>query len=88
MKAVIMAGGLGTRMGATGIPKPMLPVAGKPVLERQIECLVRFGITDITIVTHHLGEKIARHFGDGALEPTSHILKSALLWAPRAPFLR
>ena len=66
MKAVIMAGGLGTRMGATGIPKPMLPVAGKPVLERQIECLVRFGITDITIVTHHLGEKIARHFGDGS----------------------
>jgi D-glycero-D-manno-heptose 1,7-bisphosphate phosphatase len=67
MKAVILAGGLGSRMGNAfpGLPKPMVPLCGKPVLERQIEALRKNGIDDFTIVTclHH--EVIERYFGCG-----------------------
>ena len=67
MTAVIMAGGKGTRVASVNsqIPKPLLPVAGKPVLEHEIECLRRQGITDIILVVGHLGEQIAEYFGDG-----------------------
>ena len=60
MRAVIMAGGLGTRMAGLypGLPKPLIPVGGKPVLRRQIETLVRQGITDITLVTGYLADRI------------------------------
>jgi D,D-heptose 1,7-bisphosphate phosphatase len=62
-----MAGGKGTRMTAvTGeIPKPMLKVAGKPILALQIECLGSRGYRDIIIVTGHLGKVIRDYFGDG-----------------------
>jgi D,D-heptose 1,7-bisphosphate phosphatase len=68
MKTVIMAGGLGTRLAsvASGIPKPMVPLGGKPILERQIECLKRNGLTDIVIVTGHLGHVIKEYFGNGS----------------------
>ena len=51
MKAVIMAGGKGTRIAsvASDIPKPMIPVAGKPVLEHEIGCLKAQGYTDLII---------------------------------------
>ena len=67
MTAVIMAGGKGTRVASVNsqIPKPLLPVAGKPVLEHEIECLRRQGITDIILIVGHLGEQIADCFGDG-----------------------
>ena len=68
MKAVIMAGGKGTRLlGLTEdkIPKPMALVAGKPILEWQIECLRRYGITDICMIIGHLGGSIKGYFGDG-----------------------
>jgi D-glycero-D-manno-heptose 1,7-bisphosphate phosphatase len=62
-----MAGGLGTRVSSLtpDIPKPMIPLCGKPVLQYQIECLARYGFTDITIVTGHLGQAISGFFGDG-----------------------
>lgn len=68
IKAVIMAGGKGTRISAvaSNIPKPMIPVNGKPVLEYQIECLNRNGISDIIIVTGHLGHIIQDYFNDGS----------------------
>jgi D-glycero-D-manno-heptose 1,7-bisphosphate phosphatase len=68
MKTVIMAGGRGTRLAsvASGVPKPMVPLAGKPVLERQIECLKSNGLRDIIIVTGYLGEAIKNYFGDGS----------------------
>jgi len=69
MRAVIMAGGKGTRLlelTRDEIPKPMMPIAGKPLLEWQIECLRRNDITEICIVTGHLGEKIEEFFGDGS----------------------
>ena len=58
MKAVIMAGGKGTRISSITndeIPKPMLTVGGKSILEHQIDCLKKSGVNDITIVTGHLG---------------------------------
>ena len=67
MKAVIMAGGHGTRIRsvASDIPKPMIPVLNKPVLEYQIENLKLCGITDIILVTGYLKESIIEYFGDG-----------------------
>jgi D-glycero-D-manno-heptose 1,7-bisphosphate phosphatase len=67
MKVVIMAGGKGTRIAsiASDIPKPMIPLLGKPILEYQIECLVKAGLNDILIVTGYLGEAISSYFKDG-----------------------
>ena len=63
-----MAGGKGTRMNtlSTVLPKPLLPLDGKPILEWEIEALVREGFTDITLVIGHLGAAIREHFGDGS----------------------
>lgn len=68
MKAVIAAGGRGTRISsvANDIPKPMIDIAGKPVLEREIECLASQGITDLIITVGHLGSAITGYFGDGS----------------------
>ena len=67
MKVVIMAGGKGTRMLsiASDIPKPMIPIEGRPVLEHEIECLCEQGVTDILITVGHLGNVIMDYFGDG-----------------------
>jgi len=67
MKVVIMAGGKGTRVSsiANDIPKPMIPICGKPILEHQIECLKRNGLTEIILVIGHLGEHIKYFFRDG-----------------------
>lgn len=68
MRAVITAGGKGTRVASVNstIPKPMLLICGKPVLLHQIECLRRQGITEITLTIGHLGEQINGFFGDGS----------------------
>lgn len=68
MKVVIMAGGKGTRIAsvASDIPKPMIKIAGKPVLEREIECLKSQGFDDIIITVSHLGNIIEDYFGDGS----------------------
>jgi D,D-heptose 1,7-bisphosphate phosphatase len=63
-----MAGGKGTRLAsiASDVPKPMVPLGGKPILERQLACLGNNGLTDIIIVTGHLGHVIKEYFGDGS----------------------
>lgn len=68
MKAVIMAGGKGTRISsvASDIPKPMIRIEGKPVLEHEIECLRKQGFTDLIITVSHLGNIIMDYFGDGS----------------------
>ena len=68
MKTVIMAGGKGTRISsvASDIPKPMIRIGGKPVLEREIECLREQGFTDLIITVSHLGHIIMDYFGDGS----------------------
>jgi mannose-1-phosphate guanylyltransferase / phosphomannomutase len=67
MKVVIMAGGKGTRVSsiASDIPKPMIPICGKPILEHQIECLKRNGLTEIILVIGHLGGHIKEYFDNG-----------------------
>lgn len=67
MKVIIMAGGKGTRISsvANDIPKPMIQIEGKPVLEHEIECLRSQGFTDILITVSHLGNIIMNYFGDG-----------------------
>ena len=67
MKAIILAGGKGKRLGKliTEIPKPMINIHGKPVLEHNIELCKKFGITDIFINLHHLGYAIKDYFEDG-----------------------
>ena len=68
MKVVIMAGGKGTRVSsvASDIPKPMIKIEGKPVLEHEVECLRDQGFTDIIITVSHLGDVIIDYFGDGS----------------------
>lgn len=68
MKVVIAAGGKGTRIRsvASDIPKPLIPIDGKVVLEREIESLRDQGFADIIITVSHLAEKIQAFFGDGS----------------------
>lgn len=68
MKTVIMAGGKGTRISsvASDIPKPMIKIEGKPVLEHELECLRDQGFTDIILTVSHLGDIIMDYFGDGS----------------------
>ena len=67
MKTVIVAGGKGTRISsvAPNIPKPMIKIDGKPVLEREIECLRDQGFKDIIITVSYLAEYIINYFGNG-----------------------
>ncbi len=66
--AVIMAGGKGTRLGelTKATPKPMLKVAGRPIIERLVLHLVGCGIRRIYISVNYLSEIIENHFGDGS----------------------
>lgn len=66
--AVISAGGFGTRLVpyTDTTPKPMLPILGKPMLERNIEQFKKHGVTDFFLTLHYLPEVIMDYFGDGA----------------------
>jgi len=68
MKALFLAGGLGTRLRplTNNLPKPMVPIMGKPLLERNIENLKRFGIDEIVLSTCYKPAKIQKYFGDGS----------------------
>ncbi len=68
MKVVLMAGGKGTRISsvASDIPKPMIKIEEKPVLEHEIKCLKEHGFTDLIITISHLGNIIVDYFGDGS----------------------
>lgn len=67
LTAVVMAGGFGRRLGqlTEDLPKPMLPVGDRPLLERIIDQLRDAGIRSVNLTTHYRGEAIATHFGDG-----------------------
>jgi mannose-1-phosphate guanylyltransferase len=67
MKAIILAGGLGTRLlpYTKTLPKPMLPLNNKPILEYLIEWVKRNGITEIVLCVSYLRKKIESYFGDG-----------------------
>lgn len=63
-----MAGGKGTRIASvrSDVPKPMINICDKPILEHQIDNLKACGLTDIILVIGYLGDKIKEYFGDGS----------------------
>lgn len=67
MKAMIMAAGVGSRLMpmTANIPKPMIPVANRPLMESTVQLLSRHGITDIIANLHYHGDIIKNHFTDG-----------------------
>jgi dTDP-glucose pyrophosphorylase/CBS domain-containing protein len=69
LSAVVMAGGFGTRLLplTENIPKPMLPVGGRPLLELTIAQLRRAGIKNVNVTTHYLPETISDYFGTGEM---------------------
>lgn len=68
MKAMVLAAGLGTRMRplTDHTPKPLLPVAGRPLLEHHLRRLAAAGFKDVVINHAWLGAQIEARFGDGA----------------------
>ena len=66
---VVMAGGFGTRMGAetTKTPKPMIEIAGKPMLEHLLIRAMKNGFVNFAISVHYHAEVIEKYFGDGSL---------------------
>lgn len=67
MFAMILAAGLGTRLRplTDQIPKPMLPIAGIPLIGHQLHALARAGVSDVIINLHHLKEQITAYVGTG-----------------------
>lgn len=66
MKVVILTGGKGTRLGLDGIPKPMVPVDGVPLLERLVNAAKNSGFKEFIFLNGYLGEVIVGYFGDGS----------------------
>jgi mannose-1-phosphate guanylyltransferase/phosphomannomutase len=68
MKAVVMAGGEGSRLRplTSRRPKPLAPIANKPVMEHIVDLLRRHGITEIVATLHYLADEIESYFGDGS----------------------
>ena len=68
MKVVIMAGGRGSRIAELfpNIPKPLIPVDGMPILEREIRSLASQGFDDLILTVGYLANKIMAYFGDGS----------------------
>jgi mannose-1-phosphate guanylyltransferase/phosphomannomutase len=68
MKAVVMAGGEGSRLRPLTIrrPKPMVPIAGKPVMEHILQLLKRHGITEVVVTVQYLASNIEDYFGNGS----------------------
>jgi mannose-1-phosphate guanylyltransferase len=67
MKAMVLAAGQGTRLHplTEHTPKALVPVAGRPMIEYSLLLLKRYGIRDIIINLHHLGDQIESYLGDG-----------------------
>lgn len=68
MKTVIMAGGKGTRIAEMNslVPKPMIPIDGRPILKYQIDALKKQGCQEFILIIGHLGHVIQAYFGDGS----------------------
>lgn len=68
LQAVIMAGGYGKRLHplTQDLPKPMLPVGDRPLMEHIVEQLRESGVHRINVSTHYMPDKIVEHFGDGS----------------------
>jgi len=82
MKAIVLAAGLGKRLAPVtgGLPKCLVPVAGRTILDRMIERLVQAGLDDIIVVTGHRCEDVERHL-DRADEPAAR--RATRIFNPR-----
>ena len=67
LTAVMMAGGVGSRLGklTKNTPKPMLIVKGKPILEHNIDKIIKYGVKEVVISVNYLKDQIIDYFGDG-----------------------
>ena len=67
MKVVILAGGKGSRMGelVSDLPKPMVQLAGKPIMEHQIDLAKRYGLKEFRVLTGYKAEVLESYFGHG-----------------------
>ena len=83
-----MAGGKGTRITsvASDIPKPMILIDGKPVLEHEIECLRKQGFTDIILTVSHLGNVIFKMVLNSVFILNIILKKSD--WEMQGPYLK
>ena len=70
-RGMVLAAGLGTRMGALSetVPKPLVPVAGKPLIAHALERLALAGVAEIVVNTHHLAAQIECYLADYASRP-------------------
>ncbi len=68
MKAMILAAGVGSRLDplTRNVPKPLVPIINRPVMEYLIELLKKHGFDEVMVNLHYLGEKIEEYFGDGS----------------------
>ena len=78
---VIMVGGLGPAIPLERCPKPMLPVAGRPMLEHIIERARLEGFNHFVLAIHYLGHMIEDYFGDGAPGCAHRLSGKSRLWA-------
>jgi NDP-sugar pyrophosphorylase family protein len=67
VQAFVLAAGEGRRLRplTDDVPKPMIPIRGRPILEHNVRMLARYGASEIVINLHHRGDTIRAHFGDG-----------------------
>jgi NDP-sugar pyrophosphorylase family protein len=65
MKAMILAAGVGSRLDplTRNVPKPMVPIVNRPVMEHIVELLKRHGFHEIMVNLHYLGDQIENYFG-------------------------
>ncbi len=83
MKAMILAAGVGSRLDplTRNLPKPLVPIVNRPVMEHIIELLRQHSFTDIMVNVHYLGDQIVDYFGDGKrLGVNIHWSKEDQLW--------
>src|ERR1041385_45594 len=83
MKAMILAAGVGSRLDplTRNLPKPLVPIVNRPVMEHIIELLRKHGCGEIVVNVHYLGDQIENYFGDGSrLGVKIHWSREDQLW--------
>jgi mannose-1-phosphate guanylyltransferase/phosphomannomutase len=83
MKAMILAAGVGSRLDplTRNLPKPLVPIVNRPVMEHIVGLLRKHGFNDIMVNLHYLGDQIEQHFGDGSqLGVNIHYSHEDQLW--------
>ena len=85
MKAVVMAGGEGSRLRplTSSLPKPLVPVAGRPIMEHILLHLRRHQLRDVVATVQYMGASIRNYFGDGSRSEERRVGKECRSrWSP------